>query len=78
MLDARLTQTIAELFGIPPEKVGPETGKDTLSEWDSIGHLKLILSVEKAFGVRFPTAELGELTSGGRIQDALNRIRVMR
>jgi acyl carrier protein len=75
MLETKLTNTISELFGIPPEKVGPETGRDTLPDWDSIGHLKLILEVEKAFGIRFPTAELGDLTSGAKFQEAIDRIR---
>jgi acyl carrier protein len=75
MLEPRLTQTISELFGIPAEQVGPETGRDTLPDWDSIGHLKLILEVERAFGIRFPTAELGELTSGAKLQEAIDRIR---
>jgi acyl carrier protein len=75
MLEPKLTNAISELFGIPAESVRPETGRDSLPEWDSIGHLMLILSVEKAYGIRFPAAELGELTSSQKIQDALNRIR---
>jgi acyl carrier protein len=75
MLETKLTNTIAELFGIPPDQVGPQTGRDTIADWDSIGHLKLILEVEKVYGIRFPTAELGELTSGAKLQEAIDRIR---
>jgi acyl carrier protein len=76
MLETKLTNVIAETFGITPERVEPATGRETLSNWDSIGHLQLILAVEKAYGIRFPTAELPELTSGARLQEAIDRIRV--
>ena len=75
MLETKLTNAVSDVFGIPPEQVQPDTGRDSLGEWDSIGQLRLILSIEKAYGVRFPADELGELTSVQKVQDALNRLR---
>jgi acyl carrier protein len=75
MLDAQLVEAIARNFGLEPGEVSSETGPETAPEWDSVGHLRLILDVEEAYGVRFPTREISLLTSAGRIQSALDRLR---
>jgi len=74
MLDAQLVEAIARNFGLEPEEVSSETGPETIPEWDSVGHLKLILDVEEEYGVRFPAREIPSLTSAGRIQSALDRL----
>lgn len=78
MLDPRLVEAISEEFGLPADAVLPESSRDTIDEWDSVGHLKLVLRVESAFRVRFPTAEIPKLISAARIQDALNRLHASR
>ena len=75
LLDPRLIEAISDVFGIPEEEVTPESGNDTLSEWDSVGHLRLVLRLEEAFHIRFPTAEIPNLISAARIQETLDRLR---
>lgn len=74
MLDARLVEAISEVFGLSPDEVTPATSRDSVGEWDSIGHLKLILRLESAFGRRFSAAEIPRLISAAQIQEALNRL----
>ena len=74
MLDPRLVAAFSRVFGIPAEQVTPSVSCDTLKAWDSVNHLKLILAVEKAFGIRFKTAEIPNLISAHRIQEALDRV----
>ena len=75
MLEPELRQAMADVLGLDPEDIGPETGRDTVSDWDSVGHLRLILEVERTFGVRFPAAEIPELTSAARIHQAIQEAR---
>ncbi len=74
MLDPRLVGAISEVFGISKEEVAPESSHDTIEEWDSVGHLKLILRVEEIFRLRFPTAEIPKLVSVAQIQESLSRL----
>ncbi|MHA1598071.1 MAG: acyl carrier protein [Alphaproteobacteria bacterium] len=46
------------------------TAKD-VDEWDSLSHVRLILSVEKAFGVHFSTAELAQFDNVGQLADMI-------
>lgn len=36
-----------------------------VEEWDSLSHIRLILSLEQAFGVRFSTVEVGTMQNVG-------------
>jgi len=75
MLDPRLVNAISEVFDVPGEDVRPESSSETLPEWDSISHLKLILHLEETFQVRFPTSQIPKLVSVGLIQEELNRLK---
>ena len=75
MLDPRLIQAIADEFGVAPEEINAGSSSQTISEWDSVGHLRLILLLEQTFGLRFPTADIPTLVTAGQIQEALDRMR---
>jgi len=34
--------------------------------WDSLGHLNLVIAIEKHFGIRFATAEISRLKEPGQ------------
>jgi acyl carrier protein len=74
MLDARVSAAFADVFGVPESDVTLESSPDTVPEWDSVGHFKLILQLEEVFGIRFPANEIGSLTTAGKIQDAVARL----
>jgi len=74
MLDARLVEAISEVFGLPRDEVHAQSGRDTIAEWDSIGHLKLILHIEEVFRLRFPAARIPTLISAAEIQKALDSL----
>jgi len=40
--------------------------------WDSLKHIELIVSIEGVFGIRFKTAEVGELDNVGELVDMVN------
>jgi len=73
MLDSRLVEAVASVFGLSNDEVTPESSQENIAEWDSVGHLNLILAVEDACGVQFSTAQIPELTSVAAIQRALDQ-----
>ena len=75
MLDSRLVAAVASVFGLSDDEVKPESSQENIADWDSVGHLKLILAIEDACGVQFSTAQIPELTSVGAIQRALDKPR---
>ncbi|MGA3241623.1 MAG: acyl carrier protein [Bryobacteraceae bacterium] len=74
MLDSRLVEAVASVFGLPDDEVKPESSQENVPDWDSVGHLNLILAIEDAYGVQFSTAQIPELTSVAAIQRALDKL----
>ncbi len=73
MLDPRLRQIFASVFGIDPDSLGEEDSPTSIPEWDSVNHIHLILSLESEFGVSFDPGEIGELSTVAAIASRLER-----
>ena len=58
-------------FGIPPEQIQPSTSRSDIPEWDSVGHLNLMLGLEGHFGVSFQIDDLTRLNSVAAILEYL-------
>jgi acyl carrier protein len=62
---ATLAQTFEDVFDDDSIKVTPELSAKDVDGWDSLTHIRLMLSVEKAFKVKFTTSEIGNLKNVG-------------
>jgi citrate synthase len=62
---------VANVFGIPADSITDESSNRTLKEWDSLGHITLILELEQAYGVSLGPDEALTLTSVGAIKQML-------
>lgn len=72
----KLTDVFRDVFDDEDLTPTAQMSADDVEEWDSLSHIRLMLSVEKAFGVRFSTVELGGLKTvgdlAGLVQTKLN------
>ena len=53
----------AGVFGVPAEKLSPETTYGSIPEWDSMAQLRLVAAAAAKFGVEIPFAEVTQVTS---------------
>ncbi len=51
----------AEVLQVPRTSLSGATERGTLPEWDSIGHLRLVMEAERRFGVRYPLESVADL-----------------
>jgi acyl carrier protein len=70
-LEERLRQIVATVFDTPADQVTPQTSRDSLEPWDSLGHLVLVLEVEQQFGVQLPPEHVEQLNSVAEIAQIL-------
>lgn len=61
----KLTTIFRDVFDEDNLPVTPQTTADDVDGWDSLTHVRLVLAVSKAFGVRFSAAEIGGLKNVG-------------
>jgi acyl carrier protein len=62
---ARLAEIFQDVFDEDSIKVTPELSAMDVDGWDSLTHIRLILTVEKAFKIKFSTSEIGKLENVG-------------
>jgi acyl carrier protein len=66
-LEQRTRQVVADVFGLPLEKVTRETSHETIEEWDSLNVLNILMAVEGEFGVSISPEEAADFVSVERI-----------
>jgi len=64
---------VAEIFETPIEKIRPETKRDEIEAWDSLGILTLIARMDEDFHILLTDEEIQRLRSVGDIIDLLNQ-----
>ena len=56
-------EVVARVFNLDPSEVTDQSSKDTIAEWDSMGHLSLVTGLEEEFKVSLAIADAMEMTS---------------
>ncbi len=70
---ARLTPVFQEVFGDDDLVINPQLTADDVPEWDSMSHVRLMLTVERAFDTRFAAAEIAGLKNVGELVSLIQR-----
>jgi acyl carrier protein len=63
----RLTAVLQEVFDDDELEATPELSASDVDGWDSLKHLRLILSVQDAFHISFSASEIGNLKNIGEL-----------
>jgi acyl carrier protein len=61
----RLVEIFHDVFDEDSIKVTPELSAKDVDGWDSLTHIRLILTIEKAFKIKFSTSEIAKLQNVG-------------
>ena len=65
VLYTKLTQVFHDVFDDDSIAVTSELNADAVDEWDSLSHIRLIVAIEKKFGLKFSAAEVRQLANVG-------------
>jgi len=49
----RVFQILSQIMGTPVQNIREDSSPDTIAEWDSLKHMRLVLALEEEFSVRF-------------------------
>jgi acyl carrier protein len=62
---ARLTKIFEDVFDDDSVTATPALSAKDVDGWDSLTHIRLMLTIEKAFKVKFSTSEIGKMETVG-------------
>jgi acyl carrier protein len=71
----RIREVIAEVIGASPEEIPIDAHQETVSGWNSIRHMNLVIALEKEFQVRFSDLHIAEMMSIALIEDTIVELR---
>jgi acyl carrier protein len=64
---ARLEKVFRDVFDDETIAIRPELTADQVEDWDSLNNIRLILSIEKSFGIKFSAAQTANLKNVGEL-----------
>ncbi len=67
----KLTAVFCEVFDEDDIVLTPATTGDDVDGWDSLSHIRLVLAVSKAFGIKFSASEIGGLKNVGEFAEMI-------
>lgn len=70
---SKLTGVFRDVFDEDDLALSPQTTTDGVDGWDSLSHIRLVLAVSKAFGVKFSASEIGSLKNVGEFADLIEK-----
>ncbi|MFF7710604.1 phosphopantetheine-binding protein [Pseudomonas sp. NPDC007930] len=68
---SKLNEIFQDVFDEDDVEVKPEMTADDVSGWDSLSHVRLILTISKAFNIKFSAAETAAFKNVGELATAI-------
>ena len=59
----RVQDILAEALQVPPEEIDEQLAFGDLPQWDSMGHMEVIMRLEESFGIEVNADTIAGLTS---------------
>lgn len=60
-----LREIMIDVFDVDDLQITPATTAEDVEEWDSLSHVRLVVAVERRFGIKFKNAEIEGLKTVG-------------
>ena len=72
MLNERVFKIVSQVLNIPVEQVNEYSSPENVEQWDSLGHMNLILALEEDLKIKFTDEEIARMTDVNLILKALH------
>ena len=67
----KLEEIFCDVFDLDEVELSDATSAEDIEEWDSLSHIQLVVSVEKAFGVKFTAHEIMKWKNVGELVNSI-------
>ena len=73
-MESRVKEIIARVLNVDLSKITDTLSSGDIPEWDSVGNLAIISTIEQELDVEFPLEDLFDLTSVESIVKEVNQL----
>jgi acyl carrier protein len=74
-IEQRLKALLARVMRVDAGTLGADASTDTVATWDSLNHMKLILTLEEEFDLAFDESQIEHMTSLPKIVSVIEQAR---
>ena len=67
----KIQEIMIDTFDLDDVTITRETTAADIEEWDSLSHIRLIVAIEREFGIKFSNAEIEGLANVGQLLDTV-------
>jgi len=72
MISEKLKSVILQELGLEDFVINDSTTASMVPGWDSLKHIRVIMAIEEAYGIRFRTLEVIRLKNVGELQTLID------
>lgn len=73
-MESQIKELIARVLNVDVAQVTDDLSSGDIPQWDSVGNLAIISTIEQEFDIEFPLDVLFDLTSVRSITDEVNKL----
>ena len=70
-MEHSLTQIFRDVFDDDTNVLRPDLSAKDVDGWDSLTHIRLLLTIEREFHIKFTVSEVGELKNVGGLTELI-------
>lgn len=71
-MNSQIAKVMARAFDVPEAEINEHTTQDTIENWDSLHHVRMIVYLEREFDIAIPDDEVGNMTCYNLIERAVH------
>jgi len=73
-MEDKIKEILATVLEIDQTDVNNDTNPDTVPNWDSLRHMKLVFAIEDEYDVQFSDDQIIQLTDVGKIISCIKEL----
>ena len=73
-MESQVKEIIARVLNVPLERITDDLSSGDIPEWDSVGNLAIISTIEQEFELEFPLEDLFDLTSVRSLVEEVDKL----
>ena len=70
---SKVIALLAKELSVPKDNIMEDSGMGDFSNWDSVGHFKIILALEKQFNIEFSLEDIMSIENVGDIVKVMSK-----
>jgi len=71
-MNEKIREIMAKAFDVPVEKINESSSQNTVENWDSFHHVKLIVFLQRGLNIHIPDEKVGKMISYEEIKKVVD------